>query len=177
MTFKKIVVAIDRSPQANQVFETAMEQAHLDKAQLLLTHCIRRETDIQSAPFMGIGTIADIDTYGNLKRLQQEQLQKDLEQAQTWLYQTVQPATQQGISVEVDCRVGEPSLEICNLARNWGADLIIIGRRGHQGLSEIVLGSVSNYVVHHAPCSVLVVQGTVTPMSEAEIEDRARMEV
>ena len=59
-------------------------------------------------------------------------------------------------------------------SQNWEADLIVIGRRGHQGLSEILLGSVSNYVVHHAPCSVLVVQGvtiekvnppaTVTPV-------------
>ncbi|RMG10302.1 MAG: universal stress protein, partial [Cyanobacteria bacterium J055] len=37
--------------------------------------------------------------------------------------------------------------------------LIIVGRRGRQGIEEAVLGSVSNYVVHHAPCSVLAIQG------------------
>lgn len=47
---------------------------------------------------------------------------------------------------------------ICELARNWNADLIILGRRGRTGLSELLLGSVSNYVLHHAPCSVLTVQ-------------------
>ncbi|NEO28803.1 MAG: universal stress protein, partial [Kamptonema sp. SIO4C4] len=35
---------------------------------------------------------------------------------------------------------------------------VIIGRRGRVGLSEILLGSVSNYVLHHAPCAVMVVQ-------------------
>lgn len=41
-----------------------------------------------------------------------------------------------------------------------------MGRRGHKGLSEILLGSVSNYVVHHAPCSVLVLQGLTAPTGD-----------
>jgi nucleotide-binding universal stress UspA family protein len=45
-------------------------------------------------------------------------------------------------------------------AQIWHADLIVMGRRGVSGMHELFLGSVSNYVTHHAPCSVLVVQGT-----------------
>lgn len=40
----------------------------------------------------------------------------------------------------------------------WNADLIIMGSRGHSGLKELVLGSISKYVVHHALCSVMVVR-------------------
>jgi nucleotide-binding universal stress UspA family protein len=47
---------------------------------------------------------------------------------------------------------------ICQVAKDWGAELIMVGRRGNSGLSELILGSVSNYVVHHAHCSVLIVQ-------------------
>ncbi|MGC1393382.1 MAG: universal stress protein [Coleofasciculaceae cyanobacterium] len=36
--------------------------------------------------------------------------------------------------------------------------MVVVGRRGRTGLAEAFLGSVSNYVVHHAPCSVLVIQ-------------------
>ncbi|MFM7578374.1 MAG: universal stress protein, partial [Microcystaceae cyanobacterium] len=36
-------------------------------------------------------------------------------------------------------------------------DVIVVGHRGRWGLSEILLGSVSNYVFHHAHCPVLVV--------------------
>lgn len=178
MAFKHILVALDRAAEAIQVFEIAVEQARQTGATLLFMHCVRRESDIQSAPFMGIGTIADIDTYGTLKRIQQEHLLQELQLAQMRLQDWCQKAALRGVSAELDCPIGEPSLEICNVARNWGADLIIIGRRGHQGLSEIVLGSVSNYVVHHAPCSVLVVQGSATPSNpDAADSDRDKVEV
>lgn len=35
-------------------------------------------------------------------------------------------------------------------------DLIVVGSRGLQGLKEIVFGSISNYITHHARCSVIV---------------------
>jgi hypothetical protein len=36
-----------------------------------------------------------------------------------------------------------------------------MGKRGHQGLKQMFLGSVSNYVIHHSPCSILLVQAAV----------------
>lgn len=41
-------------------------------------------------------------------------------------------------------------------------DLLVIGSRGHGGFTGLLLGSVSNYCTHHAPCSVVVVR----PMGE-----------
>jgi nucleotide-binding universal stress UspA family protein len=55
--------------------------------------------------------------------------------------------------------VGDPGKAICTLAQDWSADLIVIGRRGMHGLGELLLGSVSSYVMHRSPCAVLVVQG------------------
>lgn len=45
-------------------------------------------------------------------------------------------------------------------ARQWGADLIVIGSRGHGPLTSALLGSVSAEVADQAPCSVLVVRDT-----------------
>ena len=42
-----------------------------------------------------------------------------------------------------------------------GAALLVVGFRGHGGLSEALLGSVSQHVVHHAPCPVVIVRDTV----------------
>lgn len=62
-----------------------------------------------------------------------------------------------GIKAEVTQASGTPGPVICQLANTWSADLIMVGSHGRKGLSEMLLGSVSNYVVHHAACSVMVV--------------------
>lgn len=45
---------------------------------------------------------------------------------------------------------------ICTLATDLGASAIVLGSRGHGGLRRAVLGSVSDHVVRHAPCPVVV---------------------
>jgi nucleotide-binding universal stress UspA family protein len=40
-----------------------------------------------------------------------------------------------------------------------GADLLVVGSRGHAGLTEALLGSVGQYCVHHAPCPVVIMCG------------------
>ena len=53
---------------------------------------------------------------------------------------------------------GSPAQVIVDEAERWGADLIIVGSHGYGFWQRALLGSVSNAVVHHAPCSVLVVR-------------------
>jgi nucleotide-binding universal stress UspA family protein len=56
---------------------------------------------------------------------------------------------------------GKPEKEIVEEAENWGADLIIMGSHGYGFWRRSLLGSVSESVVHHAPCSVLVVKNGI----------------
>ena len=156
MGFKKILVAIDLSPQAPVVFEQALELAQNDESCLKVLHCLSLDTEAKNAP--AIGTLADVDLYGTFHRIQHERLHLEIEKAQSWLETYRQQAALKAIPTEYDCKVGQPKVKICEVARTWGADLIVVGRRGHKGLSEVVLGSVSNYVLHHASCSVFVVQ-------------------
>jgi nucleotide-binding universal stress UspA family protein len=51
---------------------------------------------------------------------------------------------------------GEPGPALCRLAREAGATAIVVGSRGRGGLKRAFLGSVSDYVVRNAPCSVIV---------------------
>ena len=59
-------------------------------------------------------------------------------------------------------RVGEPSKEIIAAAREWSADLIVVGTHGRTGLTRVVLGSIAESVVRHAPCPVVVVRADDT---------------
>ncbi|MFM8293491.1 MAG: universal stress protein, partial [Microcystaceae cyanobacterium] len=92
----------------------------------------------------------------------QERLKQETTHAQAWLQQQSETAIAAGIPTETQIQIGEPGRYVRDLAKEWQADLIIIGRRGLRGFQELFLGSVSNYVLHHAPCSVLVVQATPT---------------
>ncbi|HVC67391.1 MAG TPA: universal stress protein [Acidimicrobiales bacterium] len=57
---------------------------------------------------------------------------------------------------EVRVLGGDPASAVCELAVEVGARAIVIGTRGRGGLSRALLGSVSDYVVRNAPCTVVV---------------------
>lgn len=169
MVFNKILVALDRSSQSSVVFSQALAIAQAHGSKLLLFHCLDWNEDV--TPWVGIGTLADINMYGTLHQLHQESLQREIERVQDWLRDYCTQAAAKGIVAEFACKVGNPNLRICEEIKNQNVDLIVLGRRGHSGLSEIFLGSVSNYVVHHAPCSVLIVQGILPSEADASNTD------
>ncbi|MBE9030401.1 universal stress protein [filamentous cyanobacterium LEGE 11480] len=90
-----------------------------------------------------------------------------------WLKSLVSQAMQAGVSAIYSQRLGDPGSLLCQVAQDEAVDLILVGRRGRSGLSEILLGSVSNHVMHHAPCSVLTVQGVVSQPAEQVVHATA----
>lgn len=164
MGFKNILVAVDRL-SSTKVFEQALELAQKQRASLIIIHCL-------SDPILGGETSAFMDAgtglgsyptgVGSFQQLDQANFQSETQQVEAWLQTYWQQATSQGVSAEFDYKVGDPGTQICDLARSWSADLIVLGRRGHTGFTEMLAGSVSNYVLHHAPCPVLVIQGEVS---------------
>ena len=63
-----------------------------------------------------------------------------------------------GLTIETAVREGDPRNVIVEEAEQWGADLIVMGTHGYTGLKRLLLGSVAQAVVAHAPCSVEVVR-------------------
>jgi len=61
-------------------------------------------------------------------------------------------------SVRVEVRRGSPGREILQYVQDHPPDLLVIGARGLSELGRVFLGSVSDLVVHHAHCPVLVVR-------------------
>ena len=60
-------------------------------------------------------------------------------------------------SIETEVLRGPPDQQIIEKAKTWNADIIVVGSHG-RGFWGRLLGSVSNGIVHHAECSVLVVR-------------------
>jgi nucleotide-binding universal stress UspA family protein len=158
MSFQKILVAIDNSPSCPSVFAVALELAQFNQGTLKLLHCITSEmTGEPMVPLtldMGLAQGMLPSDY----QTQQVLLKKQVEQGQVILKRYSEEAIAHGVPTECDCKFGDPGNQLCEVAEDWGADLIVLGRRGRTGLQEAILGSVSNQVMHHARCAVLVIQ-------------------
>ncbi len=155
--FNKILVAIDHSTMSRKVFEAGLSLAKTTGASLMLLHVLSFEEQDYPSPFI----------YSNLKynpnvepilEAYREQWQQYEQQGREFLQSLTEEATQAGVKNECRQTKGYPGRNICEEAQTWSADLILVGSRGLTGLKEMFLGSISNYVTHHAPCSVLIVR-------------------
>jgi nucleotide-binding universal stress UspA family protein len=61
-------------------------------------------------------------------------------------------------SVETEVERGTPGTVLCERAKALNADVVVVGSRGRGAIRRVLLGSVSTYVVHNAPCPVLVIR-------------------
>ena len=155
--FKKILVAIDYSTTSKKVFEAALSLAQTTGASLMLLHVLPFEPKIYPSPFIYYGLEAESIDESTLIFYQQHW--QRLEQEGLELLQSLtEEATQAGVKTEFKQTLGYPGRNICEEAQTWSAELILVGSRGLTGVQEMFLGSVSNYVTHHAPCSVLIVR-------------------
>jgi nucleotide-binding universal stress UspA family protein len=150
--FEKILVAIDHTEFSHCIFEQSLMLAKLHQSELMLVHVLTPSESFYPAGNSYLGLPAP-------------PLTEYLQQLQEWEQQGIaklQAFTTEAIAAGVKTgfkqTVGNPGKSICEVAKDWNASLIIIGRRGLSGLSEMFIGSQSNYVLHHAPCNVLAIQ-------------------
>jgi nucleotide-binding universal stress UspA family protein len=150
--FRRILVAINDSRYEQMVFEQALSLAQLNQAELMMLHVLEPFSDHYLTGPYQVFSQSTWEIY-RMKR-------KEQEDAMAAQFQTLEAmAITAGVTPEFSQNVGAPGKVICDLAKTWNADLIVLGRHGRSGFSEIFLGSVSNYVLHHAQCHVLAVQG------------------
>ena len=155
--FNKILVAIDHSTMSRKVFEAGLSLAQTTGASLMLLHVLSSEEKIYPSPFIYYGRASEpIDE--SIVNLYQQHWQKLEQEGLELLQSLAEEATQAGVKTEWSQSLGYPGRNICESAQTWSADLILVGSRGLTGLKEMFLGSISNYVTHHAPCSVLIVR-------------------
>ncbi len=163
MSFKKIFVALDDSELGHRVFNQALDLALSYRTQVMLFNCVTVNTLGDTTVPIPVDLGMNVELMNQAYQAQRLRLESEVKQASGLLKNYYDSAAKQGLEVEFDCKMdGAPGYCICESAQNWGADLIILGRRGRTGLAEAFLGSVSNYVVHHASCSVFVIQEVKT---------------
>ncbi|MCI0461018.1 MAG: universal stress protein [Gemmataceae bacterium] len=71
------------------------------------------------------------------------------------------------VGVEHRLEEGDPAIQILQVARETGCDLIVMGTHGRTGLGRLLMGSVAEQVTHRAPCPVLTVKAPFPPSPPA----------
>ncbi len=138
-----IVVGVDGSENSHSALEWAVREAALTHAPLtvLTVH------QVAASHWTGSPVIYPAD-------------QPEVETSRTLADEAVRKATSQlgeaqPSAVTVQAVSGLPAMELVNASRD--ADLVVVGSPGGGGFASLLMGSVSNQVVHHAACPVVVV--------------------
>jgi len=154
--FKKILVPLDGSEHSLRALEIAVQIAKKFEAKITLIHVysVGIRPVVMPEPTtltpVGIPVMAptDVSKVAEATRKAGAAILADGEEK----------VKAEGIEVETLLKEGHSVQEIVKTAKEGSFDLIVIGARGISKIREIILGSVSDGVVHNAPCPVLVVK-------------------
>jgi nucleotide-binding universal stress UspA family protein len=143
MDIRRILVPCDFSKYAEKALTWALELAERWRSRVLLLHVIPRP----SYPPMLMGSYFDVAQFEASLQAEAEARAKEI----------VARAGNKAVQIETQVIIGEPFSDICRTAEDEKVDLIVMGSHGRTGLRHVLLGSVAERVVRHAPCPVLVV--------------------
>jgi len=154
----KILLATDGSEEAALAAQTAADLANKTNSELHIIHVRPRITPHYPGYYIGPGVVEDAE----------EKERKHLDQEVQRLLETqVDQVRAAGSSTaQTHLRIGRVDEEIIAAAEELGAGLIVVGSRGQGGMRRTLMGSVSDSVVRHAHCPVMVVreEAVVSPM-------------
>ena len=136
---RRILVAVDETPSSGWATDFAARLASELSAELLLLHVVN--------PAVGLSPeFVTPDWLSDMHRDAAEMLRR------------VKSSLPAGVRRADACvREGGPEREIVACAREWEADLIVLGTHGRGHLAQFLLGSTAEGVVRHAPCPVVTV--------------------
>ena len=139
---RRILVPVDFSTHSRKAVAYASAFARQFSASLTFLHVIQVN--------YAYGEFGAID-FTSLEREMRAGAEKELS-AQ------VATATATGLSAVSLVREGSPAKVIADVARELGADLVVISTHGYTGLKHVIMGSIAEQVVRYTPCPVLVVR-------------------
>jgi len=143
LDFKRILVAFDGSPPSEKAFDFALEMSKDCQG-------MTREIVVLSVVHLmeQIDVPVDIEAIVNAARAQYEGLLIGLQEK----------AKSQGVNIAAEIVTGHPADDLIEYAAKNKINLIIMGQRGKSKVPKWLLGSVSQQVASHAPCSVMIVK-------------------
>jgi nucleotide-binding universal stress UspA family protein len=146
----KVLLAVDGSAFSEEAAGEVARRPWPTGSEVLVVYVVERTP--QPAPEMWGGSYEDY--FAELNRLQRAQARQALETAARIL----DAREDKSLRVTTKLLEGQPKRRIPEEAGAWGADLVVVGSHGYGFWNRLLLGSVSQAVLSHAPCSVEIVR-------------------
>jgi nucleotide-binding universal stress UspA family protein len=145
----KILLAVDGSVHSDAAAEELAKRPWPPQSEVKVITAVEIPAPVGMEPWA-----VSPDYFENLERTLRQAAKAVLDSALLKLKST----TDKTLTISSEIIQGSPAQVIVDEAESWGADLIVMGSRGLGIWNRLLLGSVSNAVVHHAKCSVEVVR-------------------
>ncbi|MEI5993691.1 universal stress protein [Candidatus Enterococcus mansonii] len=142
-TYKTILVGVDGSEQADLAYKQAIEVARRNNGRVIVAHVIENQVYTMMGYSSLNDSLLDQETENAKEILNEcEQYAKSVDFTQ------VETMITYGAVKEVMCKT---------LPEKYDVDLIMVGQSGLNAVERFMIGSVSSYIIRHAPCDVLIV--------------------
>lgn len=148
--FRNVLVAIDGSEHSEMALKEASDLAAATQARLTLITCFKLDSSPGVSAWSTAMTVDEMNFMQEIRQRLAEHAKAFIEQARS----QVRP----GVSCETLAIEDNPAQGILAQIRTGGHDLVVLGSRGRGPISSLVLGSVSQNVLHHSPVPVLIVR-------------------
>ena len=142
----RILLAIDDSKFSEAAVQAVIEQARPQDAEIQVLHVVEPPSLLVAREMGGYDPRLDAVWDAETK------------EAETLVAKVANDLRSKGLKVTTTVEQGDPKSKILVAASKWCADLIVVGSHGRKGFGEFLLGSVSDAVARHAPCSVEIVR-------------------
>ena len=140
----KILLAIDNSRFSEAATQTLIAQVRPNQAEVRVLHVIEiyplYPSGKRSGPDLAVAS------------------EEHRHEAEALVARSARALRDAGFQVTTNVEQGDPKVVVLDTAEKWKADLVMLGSHGEKDWTRFLMGSVSEAVVRHAPCSVQIVR-------------------
>ncbi|MEP7341684.1 MAG: universal stress protein [Acidobacteriota bacterium] len=152
----KILLAVDGSKFSDATVEEIATRPWPQGSEIRVLSALH----LQFAPTPEVWALPD-GYYARVEETMRKQGESAVQHAASRLRDSNSERSDAPLTVTTEVIVGHAEEIIIEVAKKWNANLILLGSHGHSGLGRFLLGSVSQAVASHAPCSVEIVRKNV----------------
>jgi nucleotide-binding universal stress UspA family protein len=142
----KILLAVDDSKFSEAATKAVIAQAHSKDTEVRVLHVVEPPSLLVAREMGGYDPALE------------EVWEKESKHAKAFVEKTAETLRSHGMKATTAVQNGDPKSLIIDAAKEWHADLIVLGSHGRNGLDRFLMGSVSEAIARHAHCSVEIVR-------------------